>query len=257
VDSPISVKYRLDDLKFPPIVAPGAIMEMRMTGDVLLMTKKAYPALYVTQRREIEAQVVSQANHAFGSLVNDTRLIFDANEKKLTYRSMLVSQSKNPNLIATAVGVQMDSNSPIPKLRFEFRLPKLEGSVLAFNYVALDVKVVIELTPKPDVPPGPGGQPVRVQEPATNWGKVLGVGLVAAAGVIVVGTLVEDFFTAGAGVADDPASFALAGASAARGFAMIRGGAAVASVVLPAAAVTAAFSVSVNLTTAPSGAVKR
>ncbi len=69
---------------------------MRMTGDAILMTKKTYPALYVTQRREIESQVVNQANLAFGSLVNDKRLIYDAGENKLTYRSMLVSQSNVP-----------------------------------------------------------------------------------------------------------------------------------------------------------------
>jgi nucleoid-associated protein YgaU len=67
IESPISIKYRLDDLLFPPIVQPGAIMEMHMTGDVLLMTKSVYPAVYVTQRREIEMQVVQQANHAFGA----------------------------------------------------------------------------------------------------------------------------------------------------------------------------------------------
>ena len=60
-------------------------------------------------------------------------------------------------------------------------------------------------------------------------------GLVVTAGVIVVATLVEDFFTAGAGVADDPASFALAGVSFARGMAMVRG-----VVALPMAASPAA-----------------
>jgi hypothetical protein len=55
---------------------------------------------------------------------------------------------------------------------------------------------------------------------------------------VVVGTLVEDFFTAGAGIADDPASFALAGASLTRGLAMMRGGVAAATVLplAPAAA---------------------
>lgn len=93
VRSPISIKYRLDDLKFPPIVRPGVIMEVRMTGDILLMTQKTYPAVYVTQRREVELQVTSQANRAFGTLFNDTRLVYDSRENRLTYRSMFVTQS--------------------------------------------------------------------------------------------------------------------------------------------------------------------
>lgn len=73
VSSPISIKYRLDDVRLPPIIQPGYTLEVRMTGDVLLMSQRTYPALYVTQRQEIEAQVVTQANHAFGALVNDSR----------------------------------------------------------------------------------------------------------------------------------------------------------------------------------------
>jgi hypothetical protein len=48
VHSPISFKYRLDEIKVPPIYTPAAVIEFRMTGDVVLLTRKAYPALYVT-----------------------------------------------------------------------------------------------------------------------------------------------------------------------------------------------------------------
>lgn len=216
-----------------------------MTGDILLMTKKAYPAVYATQRREIEAQVVTQANNALASLVNDTRLIYDGSQNTLTYRAMLVSQSKTPHTPSTAVGLQIDSNNPIPKLRFEFRFPKLEGALPVFNYTALDVKIVFELTPKPNI--GQSPQPLRVLERNTNWNRVLGTGLLVLAGAIVVGTLVEDFFTAGAGTLDDPASFAAAGASVARGLQLVRAGAAL----LPAATVGA--SVALTLSLSPSG----
>jgi hypothetical protein len=36
ISSPISIKYRLDDVRLPPIVQPGYTLEVRMTGDVLL-----------------------------------------------------------------------------------------------------------------------------------------------------------------------------------------------------------------------------
>jgi hypothetical protein len=240
IASPISIKYRLDDLRFPPVVQPGGIVEIRMTGDIILTSTKTYPAVYVTSRREIETQVVTAANQAFGSLFNDTRLIYDSIGNRLTYRSMFVAKSNVPQAMTTAIGVEFDSHNPIPKLRFEFRFPKIEGTVAEFEFAGIDIKIVVELTPKPERA-APSAQPLRAPEPAVQWTRVVGVGLLVVAGAIVVATLVEDFLTAGGGIVDDPASFAAAAASAARGLQMMRGA------VLPAAAVPAAVNLSMRL----------
>ena len=93
----------------------------------------------------------------------------------MTYRSMLVSQSHLPGAAATAVGVQADSNSPIPKLRFEFVLPKVEGTIAGYAFVGINVKVVVELMPKPEREsplvrqPGREVEPVRAPQPAVRW----------------------------------------------------------------------------------------
>jgi hypothetical protein len=50
-----------------------------------------------------------------------------------------------------------------------------------------------------------------------NWGYVAGAALIVGAGLLVAGTIVEDVATGGVGVADDPASFAAAGAMATAG----------------------------------------
>ena len=229
LESPISFKYRLDDFRAPPIETPVASIEFRLTGDLVMMSRKAYPALYVTSRKEIEVQVTREMNHAFGKLVQDNRFVFNPADRSVTVRSMLVSQSKTPNTISTAIGVEASSNGPFPKLRAEIRFPKLEGTIDHFIYVALDVKFVIEITPKLQPPSGPSPQPIRYAPPVrvpqyqTDWARVIGTGLVVTAGVIVVATLVEDFLTAGVGVADDPASFAAASAALVRGLSMIRG----------------------------------
>jgi hypothetical protein len=54
----------------------------------------------------------------------------------------------------------------------------------------------------------------RASEPSwwdRNWGYVVGTALLVGAGLVVVGTLAEDVVTGGAGIVDDPASFAAAG----------------------------------------------
>ena len=67
-----------------------------MSCDIVLMSRKAYPAIYVTNRREIEAQVTNEMNHALGKLISDNRFIYNAEQKSITLRSMLVSQSNTP-----------------------------------------------------------------------------------------------------------------------------------------------------------------
>lgn len=224
--SPLSFKYRLD-LRWPAQDVGTATLEVRMTGDLVLMTQRLYPATYGTNRGEIEHQVQREANHAFGKLVNDNRFIFDPGQKRLTYRSMLVSQSTTPDLPATAIGVEMSSNSPMPKLRAEIRIPKLEGAIGVFRYIALDNKLVVEITPKSQ-PPAPTTSKKPISHPAgagaseNPWAAILGAGLVVAAGVIVFGALVDEWIPI-LGQADDVPAYLAASALVARGLAMMGG----------------------------------
>ena len=252
LQSPVAFKHSLD-LRWPPMDVGTAIVEMKMTGDAVLMSKRSYPVTFITGRGQVEAMNATEANHAFGRLVSDNRFIFDPATKRVTMRSMLISQSTTPGLVATAIGVEMASDSPMPKLRADIRLPKLfEGSIGPFRYIALDVKIVLEITPKPPRAPPPTMERIRQRAPVTSsprsessiaWDRVIGTGLVVTGCAIVVATIVEDFFTAGAGAADDPASFWAAGSAFARGLAML-GGAAQA---LPQAAPRASVIVSTRV----------
>ena len=227
----VSIEYDLSAPKIPPMITPTAIIEIKMFGILVMKSHPSRVGGYnLMNWKEHEIQMTREMNHAFGTLVSDNRFIYNAQTKAVTVRSMLVSKSNTPNTPATAIGIQMDSHTLIPKLRAEIRFPKLEGTIGNFAYGTANLLFIIEITPIPPRPPHASPQPVRVPVPApapsTDWGKVIGVGLVVTAGVIVVGTLVEDFFTAGAGVADDPASFAASAALFARGMTMVRGAAA-------------------------------
>jgi hypothetical protein len=239
--SPLSFKYRLD-LRWPAQDVGTAILEVRLTGDFVLMSQKTYPATYVT-RSDVEHQITAEANNAFAKLMSDQRFIFDPKEKKVTYRSMLVTQSTTPNLPATAVGVEMSSTSPLPKLRAELRIAKLEGSYGGFVYAALDQKFVIEITPKPQPPTAPPShklQPVAAESP---WAAVLGAGLVVSAGVLVVCALADEWIPV-LGQLDDAPAFAGAAALLGSGLALMGG----TSANLPAGAVPAHIEAKVTVT---------
>lgn len=246
VKLPAALKYTLKEQQ--TVETPAATIEVQLTGDVLLMASSSATLTHSMSDQKTEVKATSAMHHAFGELVSDNRFIFDPKKNECTIRSMLVSQSTSPGMptTATAVGVEMSSLSPIPKLRFELRLPKLNGRINNFLYTAVDIKFVVLVTPKRQ-PPTSGPSPRMLPVPSTvpqaqpgsgrDWGKAIGVGLIATAGVIVVATVVEDFFTAGAGVADDPASFAAAAALFSRGLAAFSR----AATVLPRAAVPASF----------------
>lgn len=90
-----------------------------------------------------------------------------------------------------------------------------------------NVGLEIEIQAIPDKPK----VKVRVPKPiyvevfdwvVDNGAVVVGGVLIVGAGVVVVATLVEDVLTAGAGIADDPASFAAASAMFGQGLQMVR-----------------------------------
>jgi hypothetical protein len=253
IHSPISFKYQIPDTP-QRLDTPTATIEFQIKGEIILMSRLRYPATYVTSGGQIEAQVTQQANHAFGQLINDNRFIFDPKTKEVAVRSMLVSRSYSPNAPATAIGVEVRSGNMLPSLRAEIRFPRLEGQIDGFVYVAVDVKYVVYITPRPQLPPpalSPDNvtvqRPVEAPEEPTNWGRVFAVGLVVVGSAVVVGTIVEDVFTGGVGTADDPASFAAAAAAFARAASLWRG----AQAALPRAMTPAAVQMTNSMMLAP------
>ncbi|NWL14311.1 LysM peptidoglycan-binding domain-containing protein [Pseudoalteromonas sp. Scap03] len=213
ITAPMSLSYKLDDIRQPPIIIPNAIVEIKMTGNITLSSVDKFPINYVINDRKLEATVTSQANKAFGALISDTKLAFDEKTKKLTLGTNIISKSTNPNLPTTSVGVEVSSNSPLLKLKYEVHLPQLKGKINQFNYLAEKVSFILEVTFT-----GSNGKSARENsDNSSAWDKPLAIGLFAGATLIVIGTLVEDYVTFGAGVADDPASFAAAAGMTARG----------------------------------------
>jgi hypothetical protein len=71
----------------------------------------------------------------------------------------------------------------------------------------MDGYVYYDFKRKEQTQPQPQTQPSYAQQSAeVDWELAIGIGLVIGGVVIIVATIVEDFFSAGAGVIDDPAT---------------------------------------------------
>lgn len=220
ITTPVAFKYNLEDLKFPSITGTGVTIDFKLKGAVTLGSKSSYPITYVTDKREIEAKLSSSANTAFSTLVSDIAVNYSPKDKAIKVSMGLTAKSTTPNLDGQTIVLEASSNAITPKLVYKKVFNRLQGSIGEFNYLATDVILVVEISADDD-----NALNARELAPsnASNWDKVLAGGLVVAGTGIIVATLVEDYFTAGVGTIDNPASFGAAAALYARGAALWAG----------------------------------
>lgn len=221
-------RFKLGEHALPPQDIGTAVIELKMSGEVLLRTRETYSPSVLVSREDLEVQISREANHAFGTLVSEQKFTYDPSTKKVTLSSMLISQSNVPNSVAVAVGTEVSSGSPIPKLKAEIKLPTLGGTISGFEYVAVDVSVALEITPRPPTTTArdlrlESPEPVQVtsSQPVNPWVFVLGAGLVVGIGIVWGANIVEDVATGGVGLANDAILFSATGPVLARALAMM------------------------------------
>lgn len=227
--------YQLDDLPLIEIKGNGFSARVKLKGAIFLQPTDKVPLL-VYSNKGLESQARQQTSTVLGELVSGGKLSWDRKSNSVTYECQLTLRAN-----AHSPGAQFSagiSSAGEPVLKATLTYPRLTGRIRDYVYVASEFKVEIELKldqhlrpPLPEPVLVPGYRPVpdatRVWRPepvlsnrrpapspepssGIHWGKAT-VAIVGA--VVIVGlTLLEDAATAGGGVADDPASFAAAGA---------------------------------------------
>ena len=218
-DGLLKVAYQLEDIPAAEIRGPGFKATVKLWGRVVIGLGRNVPLTYVTNEG-LEATYKRETDTALGKLVSNTSVAYDASSNRISFKNTMIIESPFASAPKTAIGVKVASDKPVPVLVGEIIYPELGGRIGSNGYLAQSVKIVIEI--EPEAPP-PVLRPVPVQEPQPvrlpapqperDWiWYGIAAGAIVAATAIVVGTIVEDFVTLGAGVADDPASFAAAAA---------------------------------------------
>jgi hypothetical protein len=180
---------------------------------VALRLVDAVPLVSATNRG-LEMFYGMQTENVLEQLFGETKVLWDQKNNKITYQSLMVSNSTTPDAPSTALGIEVASDKSVPVLRAEIRYPRLSGYVKGNFYTAMDVRVVIELEPKvPPVAKGPDEltfdnrqafdhRQVPVTYPGhSNSGDSGAWWLIGTGAAILAGTLITDLCIVG--VIDD------------------------------------------------------
>jgi len=216
----IPFKYALDSVRPITVVSPLHVATISLKGSVTIQSKKTIDFVTLT-KRGFEITAKQESDIIFGKLISETQLGFNSKTNEVTFECGITHQSNQPYSPKIKVAMGISSKTGLPVLKGGITAPDIHGKVDEHLYLANDLGIEVEITPRPPkakphlIPVPPSAKPVP--EASSDWDYLLATSLVAGAAVIVVATIVEDIVTLGAGLADDVPSFAAASAMFASG----------------------------------------
>jgi hypothetical protein len=138
---PFYTAFKLDDL--PVMVYEDASIKatIKLAGKIVIKLANSVPIMHATNRG-LETIYVRQTEAALMKLfVHESKVEWDSVSNKITYRCMLVANSKSPGMVNTAVGLAVASDKPVPVIRGEIRFPKISGHIDRHFYDAKKVRI--------------------------------------------------------------------------------------------------------------------
>jgi LysM repeat protein len=213
----LPLKYELRNLPSAVTYAGAFKYELKMTGEVVFQSKRTLENVVFTN----DAVVLKSKRETDGKLIKlaqDAKVSWTPGSRTVQVSCGFTVRSKVANGVWNATSVEA---LPPNGIRF-----KREPQPISFEYEGYMVegKIGFEGTIRREDQRRPAPEHVRVPvvAPDSDTGKWVAIALLAAAGVILVATVAEDVVTLGAGLADDPLSFAAASAMTGRALAAFR-----------------------------------
>jgi hypothetical protein len=206
---PFASMYKLEDLpllEYESFSTPGFKASISFQGDVAIRLADKVPLSHVTNRG-LEIHYKSMSDAVLGQLLQDSTVEWDKTTNKISYACNMVSNSDTPHAPSTSIGVALASDKPMPILRAEIRYPELKGYFQRNFFMAVNVKVVIDLEPRSLVVKGPEvlTNPVTPTKTANTSSSAQGIDgwdLLLVGTIALAATIATDFLW-GVGLADD------------------------------------------------------
>lgn len=204
-----ALKYKFSDLPKVEIVTPAFKATLQMKGEITVQRKGVLAELELSNEgvtQKLKAEVDSE----FSKLTSGAAIkVQEGKAAELKFELAVASKVNGAVFMTQKVAV-----IPPTTVRYTLEPQSIAGEHDPFVFKGT-FGYQLDVTPNISGPQ-PQAQPVVSPSPQ-EVSKWVGVVLLVAAGGIIVGTIVEDVLTAGAGVADDPISFGAAAALARTG----------------------------------------
>jgi hypothetical protein len=227
----IPYKYKLERNLFESYLPGGFKATLTIKGAITIQSEKIVDWVEFN-REEFDIKVAREYQTPLNKLVSEYQLGVNEKTKQIDFSCGVTINSKVPYATKFQSKVSLNPLTGMPKYTTTITYPEIKGKLNEYFYTATGYSVSIEIEKQENiarrVPASiPVRQPVAVKasprDQSPDWVYAAGILLMVGAAVIVVATVAEDIITVGGGLADDPASFALAATMTSRGWALLRG----------------------------------
>ena len=124
----IPFKYNLGDLPSITVVSLTHIATVKLKGSITLQAKDAVDFATFNQKG-FELTVKSEADHAFGKLVTETKVGFKPTTNEITFECGITSHSNVPYAPRTKVAAGISSKTGLPVLKGSIIAPTINGKI--------------------------------------------------------------------------------------------------------------------------------
>lgn len=227
----IPYKYNIENKVFEAYLPGGFVATVTFKGAITIQSEKSISWAEFNQAG-FDIKAAREYETPLNRLVSEFQLGLNEDTKQIDFACGVTIHSNMSHAPQYQAQVSVNPLTGMPVYTTTIAYPETKGKLNEFFYTAIGYSAEIKIEKQPDIArrapkPVPLPQKTPARAPARNsgrdWAYAAGILLFIGAATVVVATVVEDIVT-GVGVADDPASFALAASMTARGMALLRGG---------------------------------
>lgn len=227
----IPYKFELTKKVFETMLPGGLRSNITIKGAITIQSDKAVSWAEFNQDG-FNVKVAKGYETPLNKLVSEFQLGLNESTKQIDFSCGVTMHSGAPYATKHQAMVSVNPLTGMPTYKTTITYPEIRGKLNEHFYCATGYSVEINIEKLPDGRrhmPIPITVPQRVpaKAPARSggrgWAYAAGALLLVGTAAVVVGTIAENFVTGGAGVADDPACFALAASMTTRAIQLFRG----------------------------------
>ena len=185
---------------------PGYVLTATLGGKLIVQSTQT--AIFDVKAKSLDNLEISskhQTETVAGKLISELKFDFDSSSRSVKLSGGIASQSNIKNAPLVKMEASLNALGQ-PAIKGSVIYDIVEGHVSHYAIVGEKIRFDIEITLEQ--------QPGEEQQESNIWEAVnktiAGSVLVIGAVWLVAGTLIENIITSGAGLADDPVTFAIA-----------------------------------------------